>query len=172
MTGRPENDLDDEDREFEAAIGESLSRINATTHLTPTALANAISSGYNPPLVSPGRLRPYVPHSDPWTGSSEFTDVLARAVNLLLLAHEVIIDDPGFWMGFELGVGPAQIDVGETDRIVRALVDVWDLVEDGSLHMGDMNIHPMWDAQLGREEASGLGFTEEDFDHWGYQEMA
>lgn len=159
------------DPEFEEAIAHALSTINAS-RFTPKALADAIAAGYNPPLVDPGRLRPYIPPTDPRTGSWEFTDVIGRALNLLLYAHEVIIDDPAYWMGFESGMRASEIDADETTRVVSSLVGVWDLVEDGSLHMGDMNIHPMWDSPLGRDEAFALGFTEADFDHWGYQQMA
>lgn len=161
-----------EGREFEAIIEDVLSTINAS-RFTPEALTEVISAGYTPPLVGPGRLRPYVPAADLRTGSWEFADVLRRALNLLLFAHEVIIDDPSFWMGFELGVPiSSQVDMDESARVVGSLVEVWDLVEDGSLLMGDMNIHPMWDPPVGRDESVSLGSTEAEFDHWGYQQMA
>jgi hypothetical protein len=159
-------------RDFEAGVAQALRSINSS-RVEPHGLVHAIASGYSPSQVGPGQLRPYVPPLDPQTQSWEYADIVDRALRLLLYAPEVIIDEPTLWMALPRTDDPHHAPdwLGETGALLRSLDDVWHLVEDGSLLLGQMDSHPMWDLP---PEAKSLaeGFTEAERDHWNYQLMA
>lgn len=170
--GQPEPDAGPDtdewpDPDLVSALTETLSRIN-TTKVTPEALADALS-WRSPGLLRPGRLRPYVTPNAmrPGTKYWEYPPVVDRALNLLLYAHEVIVDHPSYWASFE----PGETD-DETTKVVRSLVDVWDLVDDESLLVRDMDTHPMWDAPMTQAEVMEFGLTEAEYEHWTHQVMA
>lgn len=159
-------------RDFEAGVAEALRRISSS-RMEPRALVHAIESGYSPSQVGPGQLRPYVPPVDPQTQSWEYADIVERALKLLLYAPEVIIDEPTLWMALPRTDDPHRAPdwLDDTGALLRSLDDVWHLVEDGSLLLGQMDSHPMWDLSPNAKSLAE-GFTEAESDHWDYQLMA
>lgn len=150
-----------DDHPLESAIAEALARTNKA-EIAPEAVLDAIAL-HDPPPLNPGTLRPYV-HL---TGASEYADILERAAKMLLYTPEVIV-----WGPVEL------LEAGGLDEalnIIPALLDVWELIEDGSLVLREL------DRPLGREASFGnphslrldtlevyepLGFTDRELDHW------
>ncbi|MGD9959337.1 hypothetical protein [Nocardioides sp.] len=150
-----------DDHPLESVVAAALERTNSAK-ITPEAVLDAIAL-YEPPPLKRGTLRPYVDLAD----GGEYADVLDRAVKMLLYAPEVIV-----WGPVEL------LEAGGLDEalnVIPALVDVWDLIADGSLLLREL------DRPLGRPASFGnpdslrldtpevyepLGFTDRELNHW------
>lgn len=151
---RPSAEQDDELPYYAEFIAQALSRINHT-RIAPETMLDLVTS-HDPPTLRPGTLRPYVDMA----GAVEYSDLLDRAVKMLLYTPEVIVWGPEELLdahGLE-----AALDV------VPALVAVWDLVEDGSLIVREMG-RPLG-GPAGRldtpEVYEPLGFSASELDHW------
>lgn len=154
-------------------LAEALARPLAQTgasNVTAEQLVDEVT-GSEPPPLAPGRLRPYVAMD--LARTARYGEVLDRALKLLLYAPEVVTDRP--WLSVE------PEDQDETLETITSLVNVWDLVVDGSLHIREMP-HPLGQyASYGNPDSLRLdtpevvdqfAFTGRERDHWLDQAVA